>query len=661
MSNFVEKFTQQKQYIENLAVELQNDGYLNNENVSKIKEILNKEKIKIAIIGQMKYGKSTFINSFIFKREFLPTSSTPMTAALSFIEYGDRDSYEVTFFSQEEFEKMENQDDEIFQESVEKAKSLGRELYRLLGTKKEIPVTEFEDYVGADGKYTPIVKMLTIKTPNDILKEAVVVDTPGFNDPVESRNEIAFKFIEEADVIILFLYAGRPFDKTDREIIIDKLQKAPAGRLVVVVNKSDMLLEEYGTFERVREYVVSKYTQTIQTQIASSELQKMLLNADIISISSLMALLGRMEMNEIEKDETLKWHFDKYNDEFGGISQTDLLEKSEIKSLENSIEKIVKEDKIKILIDKVKGDLISLLRRQNNQLLQKKLEIEQDLENIKNLDEIDEKKGIIEKFVDEEFDDIISVSNLLENLGSNLEKYKKQIIEGINNNEISLTKQIAKIVDEKGKKKGAELLKNNFRQFNIEVKQNIRDNIYMILEDMRIGMTQKIEDIFKDIKNHKLSTKFKINTSTLDKMKESILSLQTDNITEAVDDIKLSLPSVDTGFFFGDSKEEIKDRFFDFSDNYFDSLRENINIIFNDVNTLLIQKLGVNNELKREFRKVLITPLEKSLNEIEAELKKNTNLKEEKETALKEIIQQEKLLDEKIKEVERKLQNIAKG
>lgn len=659
MSNFVEEFTRQKQYIESLAIELKDGGYLDDRNVSKIRDILSKEKINIAIIGQMKYGKSTFINSFIFKREFLPTSSTPMTAALSFIEYGDRDSYEVTFFTQEEFEKMENQDDGVFKESVEKAKSLGRELYRLLGSKKEISATEFEEYVGADGKYTPIVKMLTVKTPNDILKEAVVVDTPGFNDPVESRNEIAFDFIEKADVIILFLYAGRPFDNTDREIIIDKLQKAPAGRLVVVVNKSDMLLEEYGTFERVREYVVSKYTQTIQTQIASPELQKMLLSADIISISSLMALLGRMDMNEIKRDETLKWHFDKYNDEFGGISQTDLLEKSEIKSLENSIEKIVKEDKIKILIDKVKGELISSLKRKNNQLLQEKLEIEQDLENIKNLDEIDEKREIIEKFVDEEFDDVVSMSNLLENLSSNLAEYKEEhIIKSIDNNEKELMKQIGKIVNKEGTKKGSESLKDKFREFNIEVKRNIRD-IYEILKDMRNGMIQKIEDIFKDIKEHKLSTKFNIRTSTLDKMKESILSLQIDNITKAVDDIKLSLPSVDTGWF-GNSKEEIKDRFFDFSDNYFDSLRESVNIIFNDVNTLLIQKLGVDSELKREFRKALITPLEKSLNEIEAELKKNTNLKEEKETALQEITQEEKLLDEKIKEVERKLQNIAK-
>ena len=83
--------------------------------------LLNNDKIKIAIIGQMKAGKSTFIDSLIFKDTFLPTAATPMTAALSKIEYGNTDSYEVTFFNQEEFEEMEKVDDDTFKDSIAKA------------------------------------------------------------------------------------------------------------------------------------------------------------------------------------------------------------------------------------------------------------------------------------------------------------------------------------------------------------------------------------------------------------------------------------------------------------------------------------------------------------------------------------------------------------
>ncbi|MCM8765991.1 MAG: hypothetical protein NC920_04000, partial [Candidatus Omnitrophica bacterium] len=43
---------------------------------------------------------------------------------------------------------------------------------------------------------------------------------PGFNDPVSSREQRALEFLSEADVVIVLLYACRPFDKTDKELIV---------------------------------------------------------------------------------------------------------------------------------------------------------------------------------------------------------------------------------------------------------------------------------------------------------------------------------------------------------------------------------------------------------------------------------------------------------
>ena len=454
MSNFVKEFSEQKEKLKNIAKNLLNENFLTQEDMEKIENILNNEKIKIAIIGQMKYGKSTFINSLIFNKEFLPTSSTPMTAALSKIEYGNEDEYEVEFFTHEEFEEMEKIEDDVFKESITKAKALGRELYRLLGTTKKVSPEEFEKYVGADGKYTPIVKMLTIKTSNDILKEAIVVDTPGFNDPVKSRDEIAFKFIEEADFIILFLYAGRPFDTTDKKIIIDKLQNAPLGKLIVVINKADTLLEEHGTFERVRKYVEEKYKIAVNEGIASPNLREMLLSADIIPISSLMALLGKMDIKEIEKDENLKWYYDKFKKEFRTISQKELLELSNIEKLEKSIKDGIEKEKNKILIEKVKQHIITPMRLKLSNLQSKKLNIEQDLENLENLYDIENKKEIIKKFMKKEFDEITSTYNVLNSIKNMSDGFKKQILKKIDNFEKDTLKKIGKLVDEYGKERG---------------------------------------------------------------------------------------------------------------------------------------------------------------------------------------------------------------
>ena len=58
--------------------------------LEEIKEKLEKDTLTIGVIGQMKCGKSTFLNSFVFEDDVLPAATTPMTAALSVITYGER-------------------------------------------------------------------------------------------------------------------------------------------------------------------------------------------------------------------------------------------------------------------------------------------------------------------------------------------------------------------------------------------------------------------------------------------------------------------------------------------------------------------------------------------------------------------------------------------
>lgn len=652
MSNFLEEFSKEKEHLKSIAEELKNEGYLTDENLKRIEDTLKNQKIKIAIIGQMKYGKSTFINAFIFNREFLPTSSTPMTAALSEIKYGNKDEYVVTFFTQEEFEEMEKVKDNVFQESIQKAKRLGSQLYRLLGTKKVISPDEFEDYVGADGKYTPIVKMLTIKTPNEILKEAIVVDTPGFNDPVKSRDEIAFNFINEADFVILFLYAGQPFNRTDKQIIVDKLQNAPLGKLIVVINKADVLLEEYGTFDRVKKYVEEKYKEAINEGIVSPALKEILLKAEIIPISGLMALLGKINMSEIEKDENLKWYFEKYKEEFGKITQEKLLEESNIKTLEEVIKNTIKEKKDEILINKIKGEIITPLRVKLDNLSTEKLRIEQELNNLNSTDEeIKEKERIINKFIDEEFDDLTSMSDIYEYLVKIGDECKKEIIEEIDNYEKQTLKAIGTLVDEHGKEKGVEQLELNFRQFNVEIKQKLRNCIIdECLEELKTNVSSKIDEMFAELKKHTLATKFKISTKDFDSLKESILSEQLDSIQEAIENIKLDLPKVDTGWF-GDSKESIKKTFYAFSDKYFAGLRTKVNDIYKEFFTLLRYKIGIKSEIRRNLEEKLINPLQDALQKVKQK-------QYDKEEKIKQLHQKLKEINFNIEKLENKIQEI---
>ena len=72
----------------------------------ELTEKLENEILTIGVIGQMKCGKSTFLNSFIFEDNILPTASTPMTAALSVITYGKENELEAEFYNTREWDEM---------------------------------------------------------------------------------------------------------------------------------------------------------------------------------------------------------------------------------------------------------------------------------------------------------------------------------------------------------------------------------------------------------------------------------------------------------------------------------------------------------------------------------------------------------------------------
>ena len=223
--------------------------------LEEIKEKTEKDTLTIGVIGQMKCGKSTFLNSFVFKDDVLPAATTPMTAALSVITYGEKEHIVAEFYTADEWaeQKMQALREEseatdtldvskikAAKELVSKANKLGTSLDSYLGKTKEDSFDQLIEYVGAEGKYVSITKSVTIYYPNECLKGVEVVDTPGFNDPIVSREERTKAFLAKADVVIMMLYAGRPFDATDRDIIFKNVRQCGIGKVLVGINKYDI-------------------------------------------------------------------------------------------------------------------------------------------------------------------------------------------------------------------------------------------------------------------------------------------------------------------------------------------------------------------------------------------------------------------------------------
>lgn len=238
--------------------------------------------LRIAVVGQMKAGKSSFLNAAIFERDLLPKADTPMTAALTKIVYAPQARAEVVFYSaddwagieqrareypryyaEEERKLMEEQPPQSpfaakvlsapsrqpspkeiearilpaiksSRELVEKARQQRLNVQDYLGkthTLEDIDgaenlATALQDYVGSNGRFTAITKMCVLHVDDPRLEGLEIIDTPGFNDPVVSRGQITRSYLGQCDVIFLLSNVGQFLTSSDMSVLREQLPEA---------------------------------------------------------------------------------------------------------------------------------------------------------------------------------------------------------------------------------------------------------------------------------------------------------------------------------------------------------------------------------------------------------------------------------------------------
>jgi hypothetical protein len=213
-------------------------------------------KVVLAVMGQVKTGKSTLLNALLFDGQpQLPTASTPQTARLTIIEPtgdGQTPGAEVYFYTREDWKEIcERADEErgkesgqpIYSEVVSNAeRRLGRsEIERLLGTRRAVGLAELSEYVSANGRYTDLVKYTLLRYADMPLAELKVVDTPGLNDPVRSREEESLRFLKEADAALFLSSPHRFLDREDMALVLRDMVRSGLREVIVVVPQTDTL------------------------------------------------------------------------------------------------------------------------------------------------------------------------------------------------------------------------------------------------------------------------------------------------------------------------------------------------------------------------------------------------------------------------------------
>ena len=213
-------------------------------------------KLNIGIVGQVKAGKSSFLNTLLFNgEEILPKASTPKTATLTKMEYSEHNIIQVEYYSVEEWEVLEDNalvdlDDEVYtsaREIVGMVRRNGLEpIHYLEMGNEQIEFATYNDlianlnnYVGEDGKFTPIVKSVTLYLNKEEFKELSIVDTPGLNDPIASRTIRTKEFMEVCDVVFFLSQSGSFLDKSDWILLSSQLPQKGVKKLVLVASKYD--------------------------------------------------------------------------------------------------------------------------------------------------------------------------------------------------------------------------------------------------------------------------------------------------------------------------------------------------------------------------------------------------------------------------------------
>ncbi len=242
------------------------------------------EILKIGVVGQVKAGKSSFLNSLFFEGEnVLPRASTPMTAGLTVLEYGEEDLFTIEYYSENEWKKFEDKAtdyDKIIMDMKSENSALSDEeaakmanIQEDLSAAKELIVKcsskargkigkssdekafsgikdlqdTLENYVGADGQFTSVVKSLTIHLHDERLKGMRIVDTPGVNDPVVSREQRTREFLRECHGVFFLSFASRFFDSTDVSFLTNRIGSQGIGTVVLIASKFDSVLQDAGT------------------------------------------------------------------------------------------------------------------------------------------------------------------------------------------------------------------------------------------------------------------------------------------------------------------------------------------------------------------------------------------------------------------------------
>lgn len=197
--------------------------------INYLENFVKQKIINIAVLGQFKSGKSSFINSFI-QKNILPTNVLPATSVITIIRYGQNETAQIVFLDNH----IEN-----------------------------IDIQKLEEYIteSQNPKNIKNVKVAIVELPELIeYKQIEIIDTPGIGSFFKNNTETTQSWLPEATVAMVCISAERPLAEQDIELF-NELQQS-AFKTYCLLTKTDFFSDE--EISKIKQFLSDSLHQLYQ-------------------------------------------------------------------------------------------------------------------------------------------------------------------------------------------------------------------------------------------------------------------------------------------------------------------------------------------------------------------------------------------------------------
>ncbi|MGL2419694.1 dynamin family protein [Helicobacter pylori] len=123
-------------------------------------------------------------------------------------------------------------------------------------------------FVGANGKFMPYTKAVQISLNNPNLKDLEVIDTPGVNDPIASREERTKALLKDCDVVFIISPSGQFLTDSDMDLFDRVSNKEGLQEIYFVASQADSAVLSMSEVEKSGQHLPTAF-ENVQKALSS--------------------------------------------------------------------------------------------------------------------------------------------------------------------------------------------------------------------------------------------------------------------------------------------------------------------------------------------------------------------------------------------------------